>query len=409
MEPSEFTTVIVVGAGPAGIGIATLLKHCSIDCIVLERGRIGESMLRWPAETRFISPSFTGNFFGVPDLNAITPDSSPAYGLQTEHPTGVQYCRYLNDVATTVKLDVRTNTEVLDVTGFEPHPAPKAPTEGAPHTHDHAHAHDDHHHHHDHTHCEHHDPTNVEEIDLDKIPTITVNTSRGLFTCKFFVWAGGEFQFPKTIPNTVRAGASYADMPVGKHVLIGGNESGMDAALNLIRCGSEVTILDERSPWAQRVSDSSYGLSPATLDNLREIQKSGRATFVAERATEISDKIVTTATRTWNLEHPAIDCTGFDIKQSVAGKLFDFNDNDAPVLRMQDESSRFKNVFFTGPWVHHGKTVFCFVYKYRQRWAVVVRAILNRMGLADPGPIRSYAERGFLLEDLSHCSDACLC
>jgi len=60
-----------------------------------------------PEETRFISPSFTGNFFGSVDLNALTPDSSPAFGLQAEHPTGAEYARYLNDVCKHHELDVR--------------------------------------------------------------------------------------------------------------------------------------------------------------------------------------------------------------------------------------------------------------------------------------------------------------
>lgn len=33
----EMTTVVIVGAGPAGLGCAALFKQCAIDCIVLER------------------------------------------------------------------------------------------------------------------------------------------------------------------------------------------------------------------------------------------------------------------------------------------------------------------------------------------------------------------------------------
>ena len=51
--------VVIIGAGPAGIGTAALLSECAIPALVIERGRIGESMRRWPQETRFISPSFT--------------------------------------------------------------------------------------------------------------------------------------------------------------------------------------------------------------------------------------------------------------------------------------------------------------------------------------------------------------
>ena len=97
--------------------------------------------------------------------------------------------------------------------------------------------------------------------------------------------------------------------------------------------------------------------------DMMQIMRSGRATLLAENATEITKTTVTTASQTIALEHPAIDATGFDIKASLAGKLFDFSERGVPLLRMQDESSRLLNVFLAGPWVHHGKAVFCFVYK----------------------------------------------
>ena len=40
-------TVIVVGAGPAGLGTAGLLEKCGIDVIVLERGEVGQTFKAW--------------------------------------------------------------------------------------------------------------------------------------------------------------------------------------------------------------------------------------------------------------------------------------------------------------------------------------------------------------------------
>ena len=36
-DSAESTTVVVIGAGPAGMAVATLLRHSGIDCVVLER------------------------------------------------------------------------------------------------------------------------------------------------------------------------------------------------------------------------------------------------------------------------------------------------------------------------------------------------------------------------------------
>jgi len=326
------TTVIIVGAGPAGLGIGGLLKQSGLDCILLERGKVGQSFLSWPKETKFISPSFTGNFFGMPDLNAITPDSSPAFGLQTEHPTGVKYAKYLNDVLGHFKLDVREQTNVLDIT-----PALK---------------------------------------DGEKVQ---IKTDKGDFSCLFIVWAGGEFHYPKSIPHTIRVGhgteySSYCDLPRGKHVVIGGSESGMDVAHCLVGLGDEVTVIDPTAPWGRRESDSSYGLSPYTLDRVAELKASGKVTFVDERAETITSTTVTTQSHTIDVSQcPPIDATGFDISKSLAGQLFEFDDEGMPNITENDESTAFSNVFLVGPHVAHGNAIFCFIYKYRQRFAVVAR------------------------------------
>ena len=45
---------------------------------ILERKQVGNSFIKWPEQTRFITPSFTSNGFGMPDLNAIAIDTSPS-------------------------------------------------------------------------------------------------------------------------------------------------------------------------------------------------------------------------------------------------------------------------------------------------------------------------------------------
>src|SRR5437660_10363024 len=90
----------IVGAGAAGIGTAIILQELGIERFaVLERHDVGASFARWPKEMRFITPSFTSNAFGLLDLNAVALNTSPAYTIQREHPTGAEYAEYLQVLA----------------------------------------------------------------------------------------------------------------------------------------------------------------------------------------------------------------------------------------------------------------------------------------------------------------------
>ena len=47
------TTVLIVGAGPAGIGAAICLEELGIkDYKIIDKGSIGESFKNWPKETK---------------------------------------------------------------------------------------------------------------------------------------------------------------------------------------------------------------------------------------------------------------------------------------------------------------------------------------------------------------------
>ena len=297
-------------------------------------------------------------FFGATDLNAITPDSSPAYSLQTEHPSGQQYVNYLKDITDIYSLKVNKGV-------------------------------------------------NVHEFDIAYDGLITLYTSKGEFRTYFLIWAGGEAQYPKTIAHTVRVERTYNIFPKGYHVIIGGAESGMDAAYNLVKSGSTVSVLDSSAPWNKRISDSSYGLSPYTFERLRSLMDTGKVELVDELAEEITENMVRTRNRVFKIDYPAIDATGFDIKQSLAGKLFYFTDGH-PKLTDYDESTKYKNVYLVGPNVRHEQASFCFIYKYRQRFAVVVRDILSKWD-RQSNIISEYADRGFLLDNLSCCKGKCEC
>ena len=76
---------------------------------------VGSTFDKWPAEMRFITPSFNQQAFGMMDLNSIARGTSPAFLMHTEHPSGDDYAQYLTVCAGAHDLRVRTSTEVVSI------------------------------------------------------------------------------------------------------------------------------------------------------------------------------------------------------------------------------------------------------------------------------------------------------
>jgi thioredoxin reductase len=367
--------VTIIGAGPAGIGISAMLKDLGVmSQVVLERRKIGESFNNWPKEMKLITPSFTTNFYGHLDLNSIISATSPAYTLRKEHPSGQEYAKYLKAVSEYYKLPI------------------------------------------------------IEDANVDGI-----NYSNNLFTVKiegteliesrYVIWASGEFHYPKLktfkgaelcIHNShVR---SWDSLEGNEFYIIGGFESGIDAAVNLSRLGKKVNVLDRNAPWGEHTTDPSISLSPFTLERLREQMDYGRINLIEK--TDIKNVIkkgsqyfikVKGETEQYISETTPILATGFKSSLGIIKNLFDWdNEKSYALLTDDDESTKTPGLFLVGPQVRHENLIFCFIYKYRQRFGVVANSIGNRLGL-DTAVLEQYRHEGLYLDDLSCCGDECEC
>ena len=58
------------------------------------------------------------------------------------------------------------------------------------------------------------------------------------------------------------------------------------------------------------------------------------------------------------------------------------------VTEEADESTLVPGLFLAGPMVHHRGVRFCFIYKFRQRFAIVANAIAQRLGMDTTEPSR---------------------
>jgi len=366
-------SVAIVGAGPAGLGVARVLRDLAIpDVWVFERGQIGQSFHDWPKETRLLTPSFPGNVFGVTDLNAISFDSSPGWSLRSEHPSGRHYAQYLVHAAERFGVNVQCG---LDVFAIEP-------------------------------------------IDNG----FTLQTSRGTLTADYVIWACGHFCSPNdaSLPGaefgrhygTVK---SWNDVEEDEVYVIGGYESGIDAAIGLAQKGKDVTVLDSGAPWLADDKDPSRSLSPYTQQRLDVFQRGLSITLlpkvdvIALENESNGIHILAADGRSWLSDGPPILATGFSGGTKRVAQWFDYDQDYLPILTSQDESTAMPGLFLVGPEVSHQGHLFCFIYKFRQRFAVVARAIAARMG-ADTSVLEMYYENNMFLDDLTCCDDdKCLC
>ena len=81
----------------------------------IRKEEIGSSFKQWPKSTRTITPSFTSNGFGMPDMNAISKETSPAFTFNQEHVSGETYAKYLEVVAYHYGISIQTHTAVTQV------------------------------------------------------------------------------------------------------------------------------------------------------------------------------------------------------------------------------------------------------------------------------------------------------
>ncbi len=370
--------VIVIGAGPAGLGVAVALRGMGVQRMtVIDAGGIGESFRRWPEGMRLITPSFTGNQYGTTDLNSIHPSTSPAFTLETEHPTGNQYADYLKAIAEWAHVPVLARTRLLALRKVE----------GLFH----------------------------------------LDTPKGVLRAKHVVWAAGEFQWPKraSFPGSELAlhnsgVRSWKQLKGKEFIIIGGYESGIDAAFHLAQAGKRSTVIDNSAPWDSHDSDPSVVLSPYTRDRLRVAEASGLVNLVKGKVTGVEKTkggyAVLSGKKAYKTANRPILATGFQSSLALIKDQFSWDGDVAKVRVQDDQSTKTNGLYLAGPALRHkvkGKTlVFCFIYKYRGRFPLVAKSIGESLGIKKSEierMVKFYKKEGMYLDDLSCCGDDCAC
>lgn len=375
--------VAIIGAGAAGLGVALALQRFGVEnYVVLERESIGASFEHWPAEMRFITPSFPSNPFGCPDLNAIAPELAVAVNLKKEHPSGPEYARHLRDVVDSFGVSVREGVEVL---GLEP----------------------------------------LETPELGHF--FRIETRGEPIYAHFVVWAAGEFFYPRLNPfpgaQLCRHNSqiqSYAALEGDDFLVIGGYESGIDAAVHLAAIGQLVRVLDSQRVWDEHGLDPSLTLSPHTRERLEHalatglVELVGNAKIACVKRQGANFVAVAEDGREFLSSTPPILATGFEGSLGMVKDLFAWNETGRPLLTENDESTTTPGLFLCGPMLRHPKSsgedfIFCFIYKFRGRFPIVAETITAALEMDTTDGREWYQAGNMYLDDLSCCDKDCHC
>jgi thioredoxin reductase (NADPH) len=207
-------TVIIVGGGPIGIACALEAQRLGIDHLVLEKGTLVNSIYHYPVNMTFFSTSERLEIGGVPFVN------------NQPKPKRSEALEYYRRVAQDRGIHVRLFEEVLDV------------------------------------------------ADAPGGKGYSVITSKGSYRARFIILATGFYDIPYLL------GVPGEELPKVKHyyddphyyafqkvVVVGAQNSAVDAALETWRKGAEVTMVIRGPEIGQRVK---YWVRPDIINRIAE-------------------------------------------------------------------------------------------------------------------------------------------
>lgn len=188
----EKIDVLIIGGGPCGIAAYLSLKSQGISGLIIEKGNIVHTLSRFPTHQTFFSTSEKLEVGNIPFI------------IEGRKPKKHQALAYYRDVVKRNKVNIRSFEEVLNVTKNEHF----------------------------------------------LIESITSGGERKEYEAKAVVVATGYYDQPNylSIPGEQLEKVSHYFFEGHKHfnqkvVIIGGKNSSVDAALELEKCGADVTVL----------------------------------------------------------------------------------------------------------------------------------------------------------------------
>ena len=322
---------IVVGAGPCGLSAAIELKKHGIKPLVIEKSCIVHSIYRYPTNLQFFS---TAEMLEIGDLPFTSPNDKPYRN---------EALIYYRRAAEQYELDIHAYEEVTDVHKRE-----------------------------------------------DGMFTVRSQTQAGVaceYTANYVVLATGYFDHPnllgipgEELPHVThyfQEAHPYAGMEV---VIIGGNNSAVDAAHECMRVGAKVTIVyrgqalsDNIKPWVRPIFESMLNKEQIRMiygSHVAEIQPDHVIVQLADGKTETVSCQFVLALTGFRPDRKMLEQIGVELQA---------DDREKPVFNPETMETNIQGLYIAGVISSGRNANEIFIESGRGHGRIIAQHILNTM------------------------------
>lgn len=323
-DTSNHYSIIIIGAGPIGLACALEAKKAGIPHLVLEKGTLVNSLYHYPANMTFFSTSERLEIDNIPFVS------------NNAKPTRNEALEYYRRVAIAGKLNIRLFEEVLTVKKEE--------------------------------------------------PLFTIQTTKASYTADHIIICTGFYDIPyklnvpgEELPKVTHYYGDPHYYAFQKVLVIGAQNSAVDAALETWRKGAEVTMVIRKEEIGKRVK---YWVRPDIINRIEEgsIKAYYNSTVTAIRETEVDiqtpDGLITIP------NDKVIAMTGYqpnlDFLRSMSIQL-SADEVMHPLINEETHESSVKNIFLAGVICGGMNTHRLFIENSREHAVKIVRVISSKL------------------------------
>ncbi|MDZ7935633.1 MAG: YpdA family putative bacillithiol disulfide reductase [Emticicia sp.] len=314
MNPVNKYDIIIIGGGPIGLACGLEAQKAGLSYLILEKGCLVNSLYNYPANMTFFS---TSERFEIGDVPFVSNNAKP---------TRSEALEYYRRVAIHRKLNIKLFEAVLEVVSpHSPHPNVGRPKS-----------------------------LSLEERDF-KSDIYEIITKKGTYEATHVVIASGFYDIPQKL------GVKGEDLPKVTHyytephfyafqkvLVVGANNSAVDAALETWRKGADVTMVIRGEGVGERVK---YWAKPDIENRIKEGSIKAYFNSEVEEITENS-VIVKTPEGLVKVENDwVISMTGYQPNLDFLRKIGINLSADEIMKPQYDENSmetNLKNIYLAG-------------------------------------------------------------